>query len=347
MNKLKRAMCFVLTFLLLFSGTTAFVGTQQVEAASKVKLSATKKTINKGSSFTLSIKGVKSAKWSTSNKKVATIKKISQTKYKVTGIKAGTSNIIAKVGNKKYTCKVTVEAPKISKQSLSLKVGASSTLKITGTKAKIRWKTSNKAVATVSSKGKVVAKKAGKVTISAQINGKSISCKVTVANATPTPTATPIPTATPKPVDKTYTIDIGDGKTKKVVGHFDYAVAAEIVRLVNVERTKVKLPALVVNSELKAMAEVRGSELAVLSSHTRPNGTQWYTLSNKANGENIAGISWGGTASQVMTLWLNSPGHKANILRNTFKSIGVACFNEKTTSGGYANHYVQIFGNNP
>ena len=363
MKKLKRAICFVLTFLLLFSGATAFIEIQQVEASSKVKLSATKKTINRGSSFTLSIKGVKSVKWSTSNKKVASIKKVSNTKYKVTGIKAGTSKITAKVGNKKYTCRVTVENPKINKKSLSLQVGASSTLKITGTKAKIKWKTSNKSVATVSNKGKVTAKKAGTATISAKINGKNISCKVTVPKPTTKPTATPRPTAiptatatprptatptpTPKPVDKTYTIDMGDGKTETVVGHFDYAAAVEIVRLVNVERAKVKLPALVVNSELTAMAEVRGSELVALFSHTRPNGTQWSTLSNKANGENIAGISWGGTASQAMTNWMNSPGHKENILRNTFKSIGVACFNEKTASGRYANHYVQIFGMNP
>ena len=62
-----------------------------------------------GEHFDLTLKNTKSSvKWSTSNKKVATIKKISKYKYRVYGKKAGKAIITVKVGKKKYTCKVQV-----------------------------------------------------------------------------------------------------------------------------------------------------------------------------------------------------------------------------------------------
>lgn len=70
------------------------------------KLSSTKKTVTAGTSFTLKLNGTKrTVKWYTSNKKIATVKK-----GVVKTLKAGTVNITAKVGGKKYVCKVTVKA---------------------------------------------------------------------------------------------------------------------------------------------------------------------------------------------------------------------------------------------
>jgi len=69
---------------------------------------------------------------------------------------------------------------KINKKTLTLAVGKSATLKITGTKQKATWTTSSKSVATVSKTGKVTAKKAGKATITATVNKKKYTCKVTV-----------------------------------------------------------------------------------------------------------------------------------------------------------------------
>lgn len=74
------------------------------------KLSVKSKTLYKGRSFTLELKNASSSvKWSTSNKKIAAIKKISKNKYKVTAKKAGTAKITAKTGGKTYTCKITVK----------------------------------------------------------------------------------------------------------------------------------------------------------------------------------------------------------------------------------------------
>lgn len=72
---------------------------------------------------------------------------------------------------------------KINKKTLTLEVGKTATLKISGTTAKVTWSSSNKAVATVNSKGKVTAKKAGKATITATVNKKKYTCSVTVKKA--------------------------------------------------------------------------------------------------------------------------------------------------------------------
>lgn len=75
---------------------------------------------------------------------------------------------------------VQAASVKLSKSSLTLYVGKSSTLKVTGTKSKVKWSSSNKNIATVTSKGKVTAKMAGAATISANVGKKTLKCKITV-----------------------------------------------------------------------------------------------------------------------------------------------------------------------
>lgn len=76
----------------------------------------------------------------------------------------------------------TVEAKgaKLNKKTVYLAPKMTVKLKVTGTKKKVTWKSSNKKVATVSKKGKVTAKKKGKVTITAKVGGKRLKCKVIV-----------------------------------------------------------------------------------------------------------------------------------------------------------------------
>lgn len=75
---------------------------------------------------------------------------------------------------------VSASAAKLNKKSVSLNVGKTYTLKATGTKGKITWTSSNKSVATVSSKGAVKAKKKGTAVITAKYGKKKLTCKVTV-----------------------------------------------------------------------------------------------------------------------------------------------------------------------
>lgn len=72
----------------------------------------------------------------------------------------------------------------ISKKTLSLSVGDSSTLKMIGTTKKVTWKSNNKVVVSVTSKGKVTAKASGEAVITATVSGKKYYCKVVIADAT-------------------------------------------------------------------------------------------------------------------------------------------------------------------
>ncbi|WP_026499477.1 Ig-like domain-containing protein [Butyrivibrio sp. WCD2001] len=71
-------------------------------------------------------------------------------------------------------------APKLNKKQVELKIGKTCKLKVKGTSGKVEWSTSNKKIAKVSKNGVITAKKAGKVTIKAKVNKKTLKCKVTV-----------------------------------------------------------------------------------------------------------------------------------------------------------------------
>ena len=71
-------------------------------------------------------------------------------------------------------------APKISAKSKTLAAGKSFTLKVKGAKGKIKWSSTNKKVATVTSKGKVTAKKMGTATVRAKVGKRTYTCKVKV-----------------------------------------------------------------------------------------------------------------------------------------------------------------------
>lgn len=105
------------------------------------------------------------------------------------------------------------------------------------------------------------------------------------------------------------------------------AFVDEVIRLVNQERAKAGLPALSKNSSLCTVANVRAGEIITVFDHTRPNGKNCFSILSEYNimyraaGENIA---WGQTSpQQVMEGWMNSPGHRANILSANFSEIGV------------------------
>ncbi len=135
--------------------------------------------IAKGNTYTLKIKGTKKkVKWYSSNKKVATV----NSKGKVTAKKNGRATITAKVGKRKYKCSIKVVNPKLSKSSKTVVKNSTYTLKVSGTTSKVKWYSSNKKIATVTSRGKVTAKKAGAATITAKVNGKKLKCTIKVVN---------------------------------------------------------------------------------------------------------------------------------------------------------------------
>lgn len=119
------------------------------------------------------------ATFRSSNKKVATVSSNGIVKAK----KSGKVNITVQVGNHKQVVKITVKKPtmKLVKSSAKLKKGKKVTIKVKAAPvSKVTFKSSNKKVATVSSKGVVKAKKKGTATITVKCNGITKKFKVTV-----------------------------------------------------------------------------------------------------------------------------------------------------------------------
>lgn len=120
----------------------------------------------------------------------------------------------------------------------------------------------------------------------------------------------------------------------------DYTSAYEVLNIVNKERKAKGLNGLNMDKYLLDSAMIRASELVLNFDHTRPNGTSCFTAINKSfsyMGENIAAGQ--STSEYVMQSWMNSPGHKANILNTNFTSIGIGC-----VKYGNVLYWVQLFG---
>lgn len=106
--------------------TSVFVPGQQTDAKAKVKLNKKKLVLTVGKKAKLKVKGTKKkVKWSSSKKKIATVTKKGVVKAK----KKGTAKIVAKIGKKKYTCKVVVKAKKKAKVTSKPKAVAKVTAK--------------------------------------------------------------------------------------------------------------------------------------------------------------------------------------------------------------------------
>ena len=110
----------------------------------------------------------------------------------------------------------------------------------------------------------------------------------------------------------------------------EHAFIKEVVALVNAERAKEGLSALTIDTRVQAAAQVRAKESEQLFSHTRPDGSSFATALKEQNvsyrraGENIA---WGQrTPEAVMKAWMNSSGHRANIMNPDFTTIGVGYY---------------------
>lgn len=119
--------------------------------------------------------------------------------------------------------------------------------------------------------------------------------------------------------------------------------AEQVVKLVNVERAKAGLPAVTLDKEIEAAALVRAKEIETSFSHTRPNGSKFYTIlqemgiTYRGAGENIA---WGQKSPEaVMEAWMNSEGHRANILNAKYTKIGVGYY--QNANG--RNFWTQLF----
>ncbi|NLK77514.1 MAG: hypothetical protein GX284_07335 [Clostridiales bacterium] len=124
-----------------------------------------------------------------------------------------------------------------------------------------------------------------------------------------------------------------------------FSYAEQVVKLVNEERAKVGAGALTLDKEIEAAALARAKEIETSFSHTRPDGRNFSTaltdagITFRSSGENIA---WGQRSpEEVVKAWMNSEGHRANILNTNFTKIGVGYYQ----NGAGRNYWSQLFTN--
>lgn len=121
--------------------------------------------------------------------------------------------------------------------------------------------------------------------------------------------------------------------------------AARVLELVNEERAKAGVAPLTLDTSAQAAADTRAREIKSSFSHTRPNGSSFSTalteagVNFRASGENIA---YGQKSPEaVMNGWMNSSGHRANILNKNFTSIGIGHYQD----GAGVDYWTQLFFN--
>lgn len=125
----------------------------------------------------------------------------------------------------------------------------------------------------------------------------------------------------------------------------DVSIENQVLQLVNSERSKQGLQPLTLNWELSRVAKIKSQDMRDRNyfNHQSPtygspfNMMKNFGISYKSAGENIAA---GQRSSQeVMNSWMNSSGHRANILSSSYTQLGIGY----VTGGSYGTYWTQMF----
>lgn len=170
--------------------------------------------------------------------------------------------------------------------------------------------------------------------------------KTTPAPAAPAKT-TPAPAApaktTPAPAAPAKATTTPAAPTSSTLGSYEQ----QVVDLVNKERAAVGLSALKVNMKLANVAETKAADMRDQNyfSHTSPKyGSPFdmmkqFGISYTAAGENIA--KGQRTPSEVMNGWMNSQGHRENILNANYTEIGVGYVTDSNGAGYWVQEFIR------
>lgn len=290
----------------------------------KISLLNTRKSIVAGESFSVGAKVtpsdlIKKVVYTSADPSVALIDQNGTVK----AVNPGKTVIRASVdgAGASFTLEVLKKNELIKIQSLSI-VSASTTMEASTSQVlnikkspsnaneAIEYISSNPSVLTVSDSGRVTAKAVGTATVTVRNASRTVSASMTI----------------------------------RVVSCLDIErLIREVFRLTNQERINAGLPALTYNSVLEKGAMIRAEEIIKSFSHTRPDGSKFYTVFEgtydyRMIGENLAaGFT---SASSVVSGWMSSEGHRANILKEGYTEIGIGI--KKDKDGRL--YWVQIFG---
>lgn len=148
------------------------------------------------------------------------------------------------------------------------------------------------------------------------------------------------PPTTPKPTEKPTEPPTTEAPKPVLPEYTPGSIAQQIVDLINQERANAGVGSVTISNTVSRLAYVRAQELRQSWSHTRPDGRAWHTVfsdydvsAGRGIAENLAYTSMD-SPENVVNLWMNSSGHRTNMLNGSYTEIGIAVF----YSGG--NYYI-------
>ena len=157
--------------------------------------------------------------------------------------------------------------------------------------------------------------------------------ELSVPQETVTPVQTPVqkPTQTPAQTPAQTPVQVQTPAQDK---------AMAVLNAVNTARAQYGLSPLAHDGGLQSCADIRANEIVVNFSHTRPDGSTWYSLNPGIMfGENILMSSGAPDADAIVNQWMQSPGHRALILDASFGRAAAA-----GASGNGNEYWVLEFG---
>ena len=303
-------------------------------SAASPKLNSKSVNLPIGYSVTLKVSNADSVEWSTKDKSIAKIKSTSGNTAKIVGVSSGSTYIYANADGKTLKCKVTVKKSFITAEDDEISVAkgktATITLNVKGSK-KVAYSNGAPEKCTVTS-----AKWNGnqiKITVKGKDTGSAL-IKVYAKGYS-------------KTTMETVTVKITGTSSASSTTQTDASsssIEEQVLVLVNAERQAAGKSAVVLDDNLNAVAQLRANELLKKLSHTRPDGTTCFTALDDMGvkygyaSENIAAGQK--TPEELMNNWMNSAGHKANILDSNAEKMGIALVKSST---GYGYYWVQVF----
>lgn len=170
-TSIKKTLMLLLLVTLLFSLVPAH------STAASPKLKKQSITLLTGQTYKNSVSNAKKVKWSTSNKKVATVNKNGTIK----ALQKGTATITATISKKKLKCKVKVESPTLSHENITVTKGYTAILTIKGTTQSTKWYSEDESIVTILN-GTITGVAIGNTRVYASIAGKNFYCNVNVVS---------------------------------------------------------------------------------------------------------------------------------------------------------------------
>ncbi len=156
------------------------------------------------------------------------------------------------------------------------------------------------------------------------------------------PSDLPVPEETPPPQTEPVTEPSVSSPDHNVPSALEFQ--DQVLELVNKERANAGLSPLSFTDALNSAANIRAVEIYQSFGHTRPDGSSCFSIIGQFGiqamtwGENIAaGMS---TPQDAVRGWMESEGHRNNILNGSFTSMGVGYYKSEDA---YGHYWVQIF----